>query len=234
MFLLLQFLRNLDVDKESRDDKENKDERDKFSPKDTKNRIKRDEKTREKSLRDRDTKPVIKGYRDRVDDRNKEREIKQRRYDEKKAYGRRDEREAVREERRFDLKDDRRYETKEEFREPRDRKMEERRGKSYEKMRQEKKKLAEMKKQIVDANGDDTSSTKAKEEEREATAHEEENGTHTESVLNENEDSKSARDNEECEQRETAEDRIEDAAQIICHQDGTMEEEIGPISTGKL
>ncbi|XP_067206802.1 regulator of nonsense transcripts 3A isoform X2 [Linepithema humile] len=201
--IVSKVLRNPDLDKESRDDKENKDERDKMPLKELKNRNKRDDKIREKLSRDRETKPIIKGYRERVDDRNKDRDIKQRRYDEKKPYGRRDERDSMREERRNDFKDDRRYEAKEEFRESRDRKMEERRGKSYEKMRQEKKKLAETKKQIADVNGDDTSPKKVKEEQD--TAQEREDGG-KESVHNDD-DSKHAKDNE-CTQRNTAEDRV--------------------------
>lgn len=199
VFIFLQVLRNPDLDKDSsKDDKENKDERDKLSPKEMKNRNKRDDKIKEKSMRDREIKPIIKGYRERVDDRNKERDLKQRRYDEKKPYGRRDERE----ERRIDLRDDRRYEMKEEFREPRDRKVEERRGKSYEKMRQEKKKLAETKKQIADANGDDTK--KAKEEHD--IVQERENGNNKESVYN-GDDLNQIKDNE-CESHNTSEDRI--------------------------
>ncbi|XP_018370776.1 PREDICTED: regulator of nonsense transcripts 3A-like isoform X2 [Trachymyrmex cornetzi] len=199
--VISKVLRNPDLDKElSKDDKENKEERDKLSPKELKNKNKRDEKIREKSTRDREIKPIIKGYRDRVDDRNKEREIKQRRYDEKKPYGRRDERE----DRRIELRDDRRYEMKEDFRESRDRKVEERRGKSYEKMRQEKKKLAETKKQIADANGDDTTSKKAKEEHD--TVPEKENGNSKESVYN-GDDLRHTKDNE-CEQHNTTDDRI--------------------------
>lgn len=195
----------------SKDDKENKEERDKLSPKEMKNRNKRDEKLREKSTRDREIKPIIKGYRERIDDRNKEREIKQRRFDEKKLYGRRDERE----ERRIDLRDDRRYEMKEEFREPRDRKVEERRGKSYEKMRQEKKKLAETKKQIADANGDDTNSKKAKEEHD--IVQERENGNSKESVYN-GDDLRHIKD--ECELRNTAEDRITMDTVQNCQEEG--------------
>ncbi|XP_018399053.1 PREDICTED: regulator of nonsense transcripts 3A-like isoform X1 [Cyphomyrmex costatus] len=200
--IIPKVLRNPDLDKESsKDDKENKEERDKLSPKEMKNKNKRDEKVREKSMRDREMKPIIKGYRERVDDRNKEREIKQRRYDEKKPYGRRDERE----DRRTEFRDDRRYEMKEDFRESRDRKVEERRGKSYEKMRQEKKKLAETKKQIADANGDDTISKKAKEEHD--TVQEKENGNSKESVYN-GDDLKQHSNDNECEQRNTTEDRI--------------------------
>lgn len=212
------------MDKESsKDDKENKDERDKLSPKELKNRNKRDEKIREKSMRDREIKPIIKGYRERIDDRNKEREIKQRRYDEKKPYGRRDERE----ERRIDLRDDRRYEMKEEFREPRERKVEERRGKSYEKMRQEKKKLAETKKQIADANADDTNPKKAKEEHD--IVQEGENGSGKESVYN-GDDLRHAKDNE-CEPHNTTEDRITMDTVQNC-QDG-VEEGNGLVNAGK-
>jgi len=219
--IISKVLRNPDLDKESsKDDKENKDERDKLSPKELKNRNKRDEKIREKSMRDREIKPIIKGYRERIDDRNKEREIKQRRYDEKKPYGRRDERE----ERRIDLRDDRRYEMKEEFREPRERKVEERRGKSYEKMRQEKKKLAETKKQIADVNGDDTNPKKAKEEHD--IVQEGENGSGKESVYN-GDDLRHAKDNE-CESRNTAEDRITMDTVQNC-QDG-VEEGNGSVS----
>ncbi|XP_012540371.1 regulator of nonsense transcripts 3A isoform X2 [Monomorium pharaonis] len=199
--VISKVLRNPDLDKESsKDDKENKEERDKLSPKELKNRSRKDDKIREKPMRDREIKPIIKGYRERVDDRNKEREIKQRRYDEKKPYGRCDDRE----ERRLDFRDDRRYEIKEEFRDSRDRKVEERRGKSYEKMRQEKKKLAETKKQIADANGDDTNSKKAKEEHD--IVQERKNESNKEFVYNGNE-LKHAKDNE-CEQRNTAEDGI--------------------------
>jgi len=221
-FLILQVLRNPDLDKESKDDKENKEERDKLSPKELRNRNKRDEKIREKSIRDREIKPIIKGYRERVDDRNKEREIKQRRYDEKKSYGRRDERE----ERRIDLRDDRRYEMKEEFRESRDRKVEERRGKSYEKMRQEKKKLAETKKQIADANGDDTNSKKAKEEHE--IVQERENGNSKESVYN-GDDLRHAKDNER-EQR-TVEDRI--TMDTIQNCQDNVEEGNGSVNAGE-
>lgn len=188
-----------------------------------KNRNKRDEKIREKSTREREIKPIIKGYRERVDDRNKEREIKQRRYDDKKPYGRRDERE----DRRIDLRDDRRYEIKEEFRESRDRKVEERRGKSYEKMRQEKKKLAETKKQIADANGDDTNPKKAKEEHENVQERESENGR--ESVYN-GDDLRLAKDNE-CEQRNTAEDRI--TMDTIQNCRASVEEGSGSVNKGE-
>lgn len=214
------------MDKESsKDDKENKEERDKLSPKELKNRHKRDEKVREKLSRDREIKPIIKGYRERIDDRNKD--LKHRRYDEKRPYGRRDEREGVREERRLDLKDDtRRYETKEEFRESRDRKVEEKRGKSYEKMRQEKKKLAETKKQIVDVNGDDANSKKIKEEYD--VVREKEEGK--ESVRKEDE-FKHARDNE-CAQRDTTEDRVTMDTMRNCG-DETIEEGNGSSNLGE-
>ncbi|XP_072767746.1 uncharacterized protein Upf3 isoform X2 [Anoplolepis gracilipes] len=215
--VISKVLRNPDLDKDSnKDDKENKEERDKLSPKELKNRHKRDDKVREKLSRDREIKPIIKGYRERIDDRNKE--MKHRRYDEKRPYVRRDDREGVREERRLDLKDDRRYETKEEFRESRDRKVEERHGKSYEKMRQEKKKLAETKKQIVDVNGDNANSKKTKEE-YDVREKEDENGK--ESVRKEDE-FKHAGDNE-CAQRDTAEDRVTVDAMRNCGDEITEE-----------
>lgn len=187
------------MDKESnKDDKENKEERDKLSPKDLKNRNRRDEKIREKLPRDRETKPIIKGYRERVDERNKDREIKQRRYDEKKLYGRRDERESIKEERRTDFKDDRRYEAKE------DRRIEEKRGKSYEKMRQEKKKLAETKKQMVDATISNASPKKMRE--GHDTVQEKENITGSEESAY-NDHLKRVRDNE-CVQNNNTEDRM--------------------------
>ncbi|KAL6449333.1 hypothetical protein ACFW04_000740 [Cataglyphis niger] len=216
--VISKVLRNPDLDKESsKDDKENKEEREKLSPKELKNRHKRDEKIREKLSRDREIKPIIKGYRDRIDDRNKE--MKHRRYDEKRPYGRRDDRENVREERRLDLKDDRRYEAKEEFRESRDRKMEERRGKSYEKMRQEKKKLAETKKQIVDINGDNASSKKIKEEYD--VVREKEDGSCKESIHKEDE-FKHAEDTV-CTQHNTVEDRITMDTMRNCRDETTEE-----------
>ncbi|KAL0103417.1 hypothetical protein PUN28_017587 [Cardiocondyla obscurior] len=213
-------LRNPDLDKDlNKDDKENKDERDKLSPKDLKNRNKRDDKIREKPARDREIKPIIKGYRERIDDRNKEREIKQRRYDEKKSYSRRDERE----ERRIDLRDDKRYEMKEEYRESRDRKIEERRGKSYEKMRQEKKKLAETKKQISDIVEDDPNSKKIKEEHEIVQTRENENDK--EPVYNGDE---LRQKDHECEQR-ILEDRITIDAVQNCQDN--VEEANGSVST---
>ncbi|XP_032664404.1 regulator of nonsense transcripts 3A isoform X2 [Odontomachus brunneus] len=206
--IISKVLKNPDLDRESsKDDKENKDERDKLSPKDLKNRNKRDDKVREKSSRDRETKPIIKGYRERVDERNKDREIKQRRYDEKKLYGRRDERESVKEDKRIDMRDDKRYETKE------DRKVEEKRGKSYEKMRQEKKKLAETKKQMADANVNEASPKKVKEE-HDSVQEIEDISEYIQEGTHDDDDLKHVRDNERV-QRNVAEDRvtIEDASE---------------------
>lgn len=187
----------------SKDDKENKKERDKFSLKDLKN--KRDEKVREKSSRE--VKPITKGYRERVDDRTKERDVKQRRYDEKKLYGRREERENMREERRLDPKDDRRYETKEEFRESREKKVEEKRGKSYEKMRQEKKKSAETKKLIADASEEAASPKKVKEaQDNVLTEKGGENSKEQHPAYN-GDESKDVGDNE-CAQHDTCENRV--------------------------
>lgn len=212
--VILQVLKNPDLDRESsKDDKENKDDRDKLSPKDLKNRNKRDDKVREKSSRDRESKPIIKGYRERVDERNKDREIKQRRYDEKKLYGRRDEREGVKEDKRIDLRDDRRYETKEDSR-----KVEEKRGKSYEKMRQEKKKLAETKKQMADANVSEASPKKVKEE-HDGVQEIEDTGGHVRESTHDDDSLKHVKDNERV-QRNAAEDRVTIEGSSESRQDG--------------
>nr|XP_033340950.1 regulator of nonsense transcripts 3A [Megalopta genalis] len=169
--IISKVLKNPDLDKEMcRDNKENKEERDKLSPKDIKNRIKKDDKIREKVSRDRDSKPVTKGYRDRVDDRNKDqRDLKhQRRHDDKKIYGRRDERDTIKDDRKNDGKDDRKYDYKEDIKDCREVKIEEKRGKSYEKMRQEKKRLAETKKQNVEFNIDTDGSAKLRSEEEDS------------------------------------------------------------------
>ncbi|XP_033340950.2 UPF3 regulator of nonsense mediated mRNA decay [Megalopta genalis] len=169
--IISKVLKNPDLDKEMcRDNKENKEERDKLSPKDIKNRIKKDDKIREKVSRDRDSKPVTKGYRDRVDDRNKDqRDLKhQRRHDDKKIYGRRDERDIIKDDRKNDGKDDRKYDYKEDIKDCREVKIEEKRGKSYEKMRQEKKRLAETKKQNVEFNIDTDGSAKLRSEEEDS------------------------------------------------------------------
>lgn len=154
--IISKVLKNQDLDKEMcKDNKENREEKDKFSPKDIKNRIKKDDKLRDKISRDRDSKSITKGYRERIEDRNKDKDIKhQRRHEDKKIYGRRDERDSIKDDRRFDGKDDRKYDFKEDIKDCRERKIEEKRGKSYEKMRQEKKRLAETKKQNVDFNVD--------------------------------------------------------------------------------
>lgn len=150
-----------------RDNKENREEKDKLSPKDIKNRIKKDDKLRDKIPRDRDSKSITKGYRERIEDRNKDRDIKhQRRHEDKKIYGRRDERDGIND-RRFDGKDDRKYDFKEDIKDSRERKIEEKRGKSYEKMRQEKKRLAETKKQNVEFSVDMENGAKLRNEDEE-------------------------------------------------------------------
>ncbi|XP_031830941.1 UPF3 regulator of nonsense mediated mRNA decay [Nomia melanderi] len=169
--IISKVLKNPDLDKEMcRDNKENKEERDKLSPKDMKNRIKKDDKLREKISRDRDAKPITKGYRDRVEDRNKDqRDLKhQRRHDDKKVYGRRDDRDSIKDDRKSDGKDERKCDYKEDIKDCRERKVEEKRGKSYEKMRQEKKRLAETKKQNVEFNIDTENSTKLRNEEEDS------------------------------------------------------------------
>ncbi|CAK9807173.1 Regulator of nonsense transcripts 3A [Anthophora plagiata] len=159
--IISKVLKNPDLDKEMcKDNKENREERDKLSPKDIKNRIKKDDKLREKIPRDRDSKSITKGYRERIEDANKDRDIKhQRRHEDKKIYGRRDERDGMR--------DDRKYDFKEDVKDSRERKIEEKRGKSYEKMRQEKKRLAETKKQIVEPTVDSENTAKSKKEDEE-------------------------------------------------------------------
>ncbi|CAK9811219.1 Regulator of nonsense transcripts 3A [Anthophora quadrimaculata] len=159
--IISKVLKNPDLDKEMcKDNKENREERDKLSPKDIKNRIKKDDKLREKIPRDRDSKSITKGYRERIEDANKDRDIKhQRRHEDKKIYGRRDERDGMR--------DDRKYDFKEDVKDSRERKIEEKRGKSYEKMRQEKKRLAETKKQIVEPTVDSEYTAKLKKEDEE-------------------------------------------------------------------
>lgn len=197
--IISKVLKNPDLDKEvSRDNKENKEDKDKISPKDLKNRNKKDEKLREKLPRDRDTKTVQKGYRDRLEDRNKDREIKhQRRHEDKKVYGRRDEKDNLKEDRRTDGKDDRKCDVKEDTKEHKERKVEEKRGKSYEKMRQEKKRLSETKKQSVEFNVDAETATRLKNEEDDAV---QKRDTHTDaygSGAKEREESVSDRDDNE-------------------------------------
>ncbi|XP_006612476.1 regulator of nonsense transcripts 3A-like [Apis dorsata] len=167
--IISKVLKNQDLDKEMcKDNKENREEKDKFSPKDIKNRIKKDDKLRDKISRDRDSKSITKGYRERIEDRNKDKDIKhQRRHEDKKIYGRRDERDGIKDDRRFDGKDDRKYDFKEDIKDSRERKIEEKRGKSYEKMRQEKKRLAETKKQNVDFNVDTENNVKLRCEDEE-------------------------------------------------------------------
>lgn len=162
-------MKNPDLDKEMcKDNKENREEKDKLSPKDIKNRIKKEDKLRDKVPRDRDSKSITKGYRERIEDRNKDRDIKhQRRHEDKKIYGRRDERDGIKDDRRFDGKDDRKYDFKEDTKDSRERKIEEKRGKSYEKMRQEKKRLAETKKQNVEFSVDTENSAKLRSEDEE-------------------------------------------------------------------
>lgn len=165
--IISKVLKNPDLDKEvNKDNKENKDERDKASPKDLKNRNKRDEKLREK-IRDRDLKSLTKGYRERMDDRNKDREIKhQRRHEDKKLYGRRDDRDFLKEDKKNDFRDDRKYDIKEDLKECKERRIEEKKGKSYEKMRLEKKRLAETKKNNVELTIDNISVTRITKEEQ--------------------------------------------------------------------
>ncbi|XP_015174167.1 PREDICTED: regulator of nonsense transcripts 3B isoform X2 [Polistes dominula] len=126
--IISKVLKNPDLDKDTnKDNKENKDDRDKVSPKDLKNRNKRDEKLREKVPRDRDLKPLTKAYRERMDDRNKDRDIKhQRRHEDKKLYGRRDDRDLFKEDKKIDIRDNNKnYDIKDDFKESKERRIEE-------------------------------------------------------------------------------------------------------------
>ncbi|XP_076282245.1 UPF3 regulator of nonsense mediated mRNA decay [Lasioglossum baleicum] len=205
--IISKVLKNPDLDKEiCRDNKENKEERDKLSPKDIKNRIKKDDKLREKTSRDRDSKPITKGYRDRVEDRNKDqRDLKhQRRHDDKKLYGRRDERDTrdtIKDDKRNDVKDDRKCDYKDDIKDCREIKVEEKRGKSYEKMRQEKKRLAETKKQNVEFNIDNEGSAKLRGEEDDSQRKE----LQVDSYVNIREKEECVSDKDDCENRITME-----------------------------
>ena len=160
-------MKNPDLEKEANKDKENKDEKERSITRDLKLRNKKEDKFREKLFRDRDAKLTIKPYRDR-EEKTKYRDMKhQKKYEEKKFYGKKDERENFKErteERRGALRDERKFENKDDHRDYRDRKIEEKRGKSYEKMRQEKKRLSETKRQSATENIEDNS-TKGKQEE---------------------------------------------------------------------
>ncbi|XP_015114241.1 regulator of nonsense transcripts 3A [Diachasma alloeum] len=137
-------LKNPDAEREvGRENKENKEDKER-PPKEVKTR-KKDDKLRDKVLgpRDRDGKISAKGYKD---DRKQDRDGKhQRKHEDKKSYSRREDHNHSREERRAEGKIPK--EPREDFREPRERRTEEKKGKSYEKMRQEKRRLAESKKQ---------------------------------------------------------------------------------------
>ncbi|XP_063992966.1 regulator of nonsense transcripts 3A isoform X2 [Diachasmimorpha longicaudata] len=137
-------LKNPDAERDvGRENKENKEEKER-PQKDSKNR-KKDEKLRDKVLgpRDREGKTSAKGYKD---DRKQDRDVKhQKKHEDKRSSNRREDNHS---------KDDKRAEgkvpkePKEEVREQKERRIEEKKGKSYEKMRQEKRRLAESKKQV--------------------------------------------------------------------------------------
>ncbi|XP_046468712.1 regulator of nonsense transcripts 3A [Neodiprion pinetum] len=157
-------LKNPDLGKEtSKETKETKDEKEKLSPKEGKSRNRKEEKQRDKPVRERDSKIPGKNFKDR--------EVKhQRRNEEKKSFIKKEERENSKEDRRIDSKEERRNETREEDRESevKDKRVEEKRGKSYEKMRQEKKRLAEAKRQNVETGSEPSNANKPKKEERES------------------------------------------------------------------
>ncbi|XP_008544707.1 regulator of nonsense transcripts 3A [Microplitis demolitor] len=149
--MVSKVLKNPEVERDSnRDNKEN--DKEKILPKDSKNR-KREETRRDKVLpaRDRDTKTLGKSYRDR-EDKKHERDNKQvnKKYEDKKSY------------RRDDYGKEERRESKGSREDAgagtgggggnyhKEKLADERKGKSYEKMRQEKRRLADAKKDEVD------------------------------------------------------------------------------------
>ncbi|XP_012262251.2 regulator of nonsense transcripts 3B [Athalia rosae] len=155
-------LKNPDLGKDTnKESKEAKDDKDKVLPKEGKSRNRKEEKLRDKTARDRDSKVPGKNFKDK--------EAKhQRRNEEKKGYVRKEEREISKEDKKTDGKEERKNETREDDREIKDKKVEEKRGKSYEKMRQEKKRLAEAKRQSVEFGSEPVNTGKVKKEERES------------------------------------------------------------------
>uniref|UniRef100_A0A0C9PZX1 UPF3A protein n=1 Tax=Fopius arisanus TaxID=64838 RepID=A0A0C9PZX1_9HYME len=135
-------LKNPDAEREvGRENKENKEEKEK-PQRESKGR-KKDDKLRDKVLGPRDREGKMgKGYKD---DRKQERDGKhQKKHEDKKSYRR--EENHPKEDKKVDGKSQK--ELKDDFREQRERRTEEKKGKSYEKMRQEKRRLAESKKQV--------------------------------------------------------------------------------------
>ncbi|XP_043476608.1 regulator of nonsense transcripts 3B [Leptopilina heterotoma] len=158
-------LKNPDSEREANKNKENKEEREKNISKDVKTRNKRDDKFRDKLTRDRDGKLPAKSYRDR-EEKFKDRDMKyQKKHDERKSYGKKEERDNFKErmdDRRSESRDERKFENREDNREFKERKAEEKKGKSYEKMRQEKRRLSETKKQNLTENSVEISVEKVK------------------------------------------------------------------------
>lgn len=158
-------LKNPDSEREANKNKENKEEREKNISKDVKTRNKREDKFRDKLTRDRDGKLSAKSYRDR-EEKFKDRDMKyQKKHDERKLYGKKEERENFKErmdDRRSESRDERKFENREDNREFKERKAEEKKGKSYEKMRQEKRRLSETKKQNLVENNVEISVEKVK------------------------------------------------------------------------
>ncbi|XP_034943362.1 regulator of nonsense transcripts 3A-like [Chelonus insularis] len=161
-------LKNSDSEREvNRENKENKDEKDKMSLKEIKNRKRDDQKCRDKIVvsRDRDSKGIPKGYRDR-EDKKYERDNKNgnlKKHDEKKLYSKqRDEKDGYsRDDKKYDGKNY--FKDRKEFKEDsslqKEKTTDEKKGKSYEKMRQEKKRMVELKKGEIEENINTTQST---------------------------------------------------------------------------
>ncbi|CAD6234120.1 GSCOCG00007572001-RA-CDS [Cotesia congregata] len=133
-------LKNPEIEREgNRENKENND-KEKISPKEVKNR-KREDMKRDKVLasRDRDPKPLGKSYRDREDKKHdRDNKPANKKYEDKKPYRRDDYAKEDRREAKSSREESGFYQ--------KDKSVEEKKGKSYEKMRQEKRRAAEAKK----------------------------------------------------------------------------------------
>lgn len=159
-------MKNTEIEKEA--SKDNKDDKEKNILKDLKLRNRKEDKFRDKPSKERDGKLSTKSYRDR-EEKTRDRDIKhQKKHEDKKFYVKKDERENLKdriEEKRSDSREERNFENQEDHNQFVIRRLEEKRGKSYEKMRQEKKRLLETKRQSIGGNIADCSSGKTKNEE---------------------------------------------------------------------
>ncbi|CAG5101636.1 Similar to UPF3A: Regulator of nonsense transcripts 3A (Homo sapiens) [Cotesia congregata] len=138
---LLEYLKQRKAEKQRvKDEKREERRRQKISPKEVKNR-KREDMKRDKVLasRDRDPKPLGKSYRDREDKKHdRDNKPANKKYEDKKPYRRDDYAKEDRREAKSSREESGFYQ--------KDKSVEEKKGKSYEKMRQEKRRAAEAKK----------------------------------------------------------------------------------------